>query len=241
MGRTHPDGYGTAMISLEQMKAKHGPKMHPEFSRRFFAYMDHKGFGVGGGWRAVQPVKPGFAPPGKSFHESQTFASGIVGYCAIDLVVAVPGQKHRSPTWAECEDAPQWGLHTFVNNEPWHVQPIEIRGFDSWVNAGRPDPKFFTLPGVIPPTPPATTDEVDMIAIDYTSPTGQWTAMTYTGTHLAHVVNSHADSIIRAANVQRVAVNDAQLDGLIESAATTTDPPPEFSPARKAAWTAQRG
>lgn len=150
----YPDGYGTAQVTLEQMVAKHGGRMHPEFARRFFAYMEHKGFGVGGGWRAVQPVKPGFAPPGKSFHESQTFASGISAYCAVDLVVAVPGAVHRSPTWAECADAPQWGLHTFVTGEPWHIQPAEIRGFDSWVNAGRPDPPFFTLPGDKPTPPP---------------------------------------------------------------------------------------
>ena len=149
----HPDGYSTAMVTLEQMRAKHGPKMHAEFHRRFFAYMEHKGFGVGGGWRAVQPVKPGFAPPGQSFHESQTFASGISAYAAVDLVVAVPGGKHRSPTWEECADAPQWGLHTFVNNEPWHIQCVEMRGFQTWVNAGRPDPKFFALPGTPPPPP----------------------------------------------------------------------------------------
>ena len=150
----HPDGYGTAMISLEQMKAKHGPKMHPEFRRRFFAYMAHTGFGVGGGWRAISDVSAASAA-GKSFHQDQTFASGIVAYCAVDLVVAVPGQKHRSPTWAECEDAPEYGLHTFIKvpNEPWHIQCIEMRGWQTWVNAGRPDPSFFTLPGVIPPTP----------------------------------------------------------------------------------------
>ena len=83
------------MISLERMVAKHGAKMHAEFARRFFAYMKHKGFGVGGGWRAVQPVKPGFAPPGQSFHESQTFKSGIVAYAAVDLVHRQPGRVHR--------------------------------------------------------------------------------------------------------------------------------------------------
>ena len=80
-----------------------------------------------------------------------------------------------------------------------------------------------------------------MIAIDYTDPiTKQWTAMTYTGTHLAHA-NGNVDAVVRRAGVQRVAVSDGELDGLIESAATTTPPPPEFSPSRKAAWTASRG
>ena len=170
----YPEGYDTEMVTLEQMRAKHGPKMHAEFSRRFFAYMEHKGFGVGGGWRKVQPVKPGFAPPGQSFHESQTFASGIVAYCAIDLVVAVAGGKHRSPTWDECADAPEYGLHTFIKGEPWHIQCQEMRGFQTWVNAGRPDPEFFPLP--IPPPqelplkyyalPPTPDNRAHIVVID---------------------------------------------------------------------------
>jgi len=155
------------MIPLKRMRDLHEPKMHPEMARRFFAYMEHKGFGVGGGFRATQPVKPGFAPPGKSFHEAQTFASGISAYCAIDLVVAVPGGKHRAPTWDECADAPLYGLHTFVNNEPWHIQPIEIRGHGTWVNAGRPDPKPFTLPGAAPVKNPFVLAGVDTNGTDY--------------------------------------------------------------------------
>ena len=146
----YPNGYGTQMISLSRMRDLHEPLAHPEFARRFFAYMEHKGFGVGGGFRATQPVKPGFAPPGQSFHEAQTFASGLSAYCAVDLVVAVPGGKHRAPTWDECADAPDWGLHTFIRTpkpEPWHIQSIEMRGWQTWVNAGRPDPQPFDLPG----------------------------------------------------------------------------------------------
>jgi len=91
------------------------------------------------------------------------------------------------------------------------------------------------------PTIPTTTDEVDMIAIDYKPGTPEWTALTYTGSHLAHVVNGHADQVIRFANVQRVTVDDNQLDGLIRSAATTTAcPSPWVNTARGAAWTAQR-
>ena len=81
-----------------------------------------------------------------------------------------------------------------------------------------------------------------MIAIDYTNPsTQQWTALTYTGCHLAHVTDGHANEVIVAAGVKRVKVNDAQLDGLISSSQTTTAPPPEFSSARKAEWNANRG
>jgi hypothetical protein len=151
----YPDGYGTAKLSLDQMKLKHGIKMHPEFAKRFFAYIESKGgaIGVGGGWRSTQPDKPGFAPAGKSFHQDQRFASGRIAYAAVDLVHVNPGKVHRSPTWAECADAPTYGLHTFITGEPWHIQCIEMRGWQTWVNAGRPDPQPFTLPGAQPDPP----------------------------------------------------------------------------------------
>lgn len=156
----YPDGYGTAKLSLDQMKLKHGVKMHPEFAKRFFAYMEYKGgaMGVGGGWRSISNVSDASAA-GKSFHQDQRFASGRIAYAAVDLVHVVPGAKHRAPTWAETEDAPTYGLHTFIKvpNEPWHIQCIEMRGWQTWVDAGRPDPKIFTLPGtVVPPDPPVT-------------------------------------------------------------------------------------
>jgi hypothetical protein len=163
----YPDGYGTAELSYEQMVAKHGGKMHPEYRRRLFAYLESQGgrMGIGGGWRSTQPTKPGFAPDGRSFHQDQRFASGFVGYAAVDLVMRQPGQKHRAPTWAECADAPDWGLHTFIKSppEPWHMQCIEMRGWQSWVNAGRPDPLPFVLPGT-PPTQPPPTDGDDDVA-----------------------------------------------------------------------------
>ena len=146
----YPDGYRSEMIPLAEMRARHEAKMHPEFARRFFAYMEHRAgtLGVGGGWRLRQPDKPGAAPDGKSFHQTQTFPS-CRGYAAVDLVVPVPGKAHRAPTWAETEDAPAYGLHTFIRTpieEPWHLQPKELRGWQTWANAGRPDLLRFTLP-----------------------------------------------------------------------------------------------
>jgi len=142
---TYPNGYGTDRITLDAMKARHAARMHPEFARRFFAYMEAKGglLGVGGGWRATgtQPDKSGFAPEGKSFHQDQTFKpSYFVGYCAVDLVTGNGTSVHKSPAWADTDDAPDFGLHTFIKGEPWHIQPIEIRGWQSWKNAGSPDP-----------------------------------------------------------------------------------------------------
>lgn len=166
----YPSGYNTNMISLEVMEERHGPKMHPEFRRRFFAFIEAQDglLGVGGGWRDVQPDRPGFAPDGKSFHQDQTFASGVVGYAAVDLVAHREGVgRHRAPTWQETETAPLWGLHTFIKSppEPWHIQCTEMRGWQGWVNAGRPDPDpNFQLPDDTPQEIPP------MIAIRPTHP-----------------------------------------------------------------------
>ncbi len=168
----YPDGYGTRMVTIDQMRARHQAKMHPEFARRFFSYIIHKEgkLGVGGGWRdgGAQPSGPTFAPEGKSFHQYQRFASGVVGYAAIDLVTTDgpdASNEHDSITWAMTSDAPLFGLHTFIKSpieEPWHIQPVEIRGWQSWVDAGRKDPNpAFALPGAplpqpnpVPPTGP---------------------------------------------------------------------------------------
>jgi len=165
----YPNGYGTQLVTLDEMKAKHAAKMHPEFARRFFTYMEAKDglLGVGGGWRATgsQPDKSGFAPEGKSFHQDQTFASGTVGYSAVDLVTGNGSAKHKAPAWADTEDAGRWGLHTFINGEPWHIQCNEMRGWSTWRNAGRPDPHAIALPGGNKPTPitPTTTEDDDML------------------------------------------------------------------------------
>jgi hypothetical protein len=153
---TYPDGYGTRRITLGEMRARHQRNMHPEFARRFFAYIESKDglLGVGGGFRITQPSGPGFAPDGKSFHQMQTWASGRKAYAAVDLVVGVPGAVHRAPTWEECADAPDYSLHTFMSGEPWHIQPIEIRGWQTWVNEGRKDPERATLPSDPEPEPP---------------------------------------------------------------------------------------
>lgn len=74
-----------------------------------------------------------------------------------------------------------------------------------------------------------------------TEPKETW--LTYTGPHLAHVVNGHAAAVVAAGNPKRVDVTDpAQADGLIRSAQTTTPCPPEWvNTPRGALWTASRG
>ena len=137
------------MITLGRMKELHGFRMHPVFHDRFFRWVEAQGgkIGIGGGWRATgtQPDRYGFAPEGKSFHQSQTFASGIVAYCAVDLVHVNPGGVHRAPRWDEVPaqgsaEAARWGVHCNVSSEAWHMQPVEIDGWQSWVDNGRKDP-----------------------------------------------------------------------------------------------------
>jgi hypothetical protein len=167
----YPVGYGTDLVTMAEMRRRYEPKMEPEYARRLFSWLQAQGglIGCGGGWRKVQPDKEGFAPPGKSFHQSQTFHDSTTWYCAIDLVARNPGRVHRSPTVAEgpqqgSAEATRWGVHCNVNGEPWHIQPVEIDGHDSWVKAGRPRPRAGypgTKPGppVHKPGPPPNTAE----------------------------------------------------------------------------------
>lgn len=147
----YPYGYGTGMMTMKELRDRYEPKMHPEFARRLFNWLEAQGgkFGIGGGWRDTQPAKPGFAPEGKSFHQYQDFPSGK-SYAAVDLVVDTHG-NHRAPKWGEAPkqgstEAKKWGVHINVGTEPtgepWHMQPVEIDGWATWVNDGRPDLKF---------------------------------------------------------------------------------------------------
>ena len=160
-----PTGYSSTMVDIDELfKRHHVSKMHPEYARRLRAWLIAQGgrIGIGGSWRATQPVKPGFAPPGKSFHETQQFRSGG-WFCAVDLVHVNPGKVHRSPTWDEVPrkgsvEAKLWGLHCNVTrpSEPWHIQPVEIDGHGGWVRAGRPEPRVgYPLPGNVPGPQPA--------------------------------------------------------------------------------------
>lgn len=138
--------------------------MHPEMARRIFAWLEAQGgnIGIGGGWRSTYTQMKNwllhptvFARPGNSFHESVTWASGWVGYAALDLVETTPGGgRHNVLEWADTANAPKYGLHTFVNNEPWHIQCIETRSVSAWKSAGSPDPSKIILPSHTHPTPP---------------------------------------------------------------------------------------
>lgn len=170
MATLYPIGYGTQLVTMSQLRAAHENHMEPEFARRLFNWLEAQGgaIGIGGGRRLVQPDKPGFAPPGMSFHQDQIFHDGTTWYSAVDLVHVNPGKVHRAPTVAECPqqgtaEASRWGVH-INTSESWHMQAVPQDGYQSWVNVGRPRPDpNYTIPGhepgPLPPLPPQGDDD----------------------------------------------------------------------------------
>lgn len=150
---TYPDGYGNTLLSIDDLRAKHTPRMHPEFASRLFTCIEESDglVGIGNGWRSRETQAANharapntFAPPGKSFHESHPWASGIEAYAAVDTV----GRDNRhDEAWDWMRDnAGRFGLRTFwnVNGEPWHTQCNDLpNGVTSWNEAGSPDPGGF--------------------------------------------------------------------------------------------------
>ena len=164
----YPTGYGKRMVTLDELRRKFEPRMHPEYARRIFPFIEAQGgfMGIGGGFRTTQPKLPGFAKEGRSFHQYQPFPSGKF-YAALDMVVVNPGRKHRAPRWTEVpQQGSDWarrcGVHMNAGtpgskgNEPWHCQPVELDGWESWVRQGRPDLRYgYPLDGTpVPPLPP---------------------------------------------------------------------------------------
>jgi len=157
-GVLYPTRYGSRLVTIDELFAEHHlDKMHPEFARRLKKWLvDQNGnVGIGGSWRdtGAQPDKPGFAPEGKSFHQYQKFASGLIKFSAVDLVVRNPGKVHRAPKWSEVpvqysDWSKKYGVHANVSTESWHMQPIEIDGHLGWMRAGCPDPvSNYPIPG----------------------------------------------------------------------------------------------
>lgn len=150
MADTYPTGYGKQVLTMPKLRARYEPKMHPEYAARLFQCLEAAGglVGVGNGFRssaqqaANYKKSPGrFAPPGKSFHESHKWTSGIEAFAAVDTV-GRGGQHQEAWSWMR-DNAGQFGLRTFadVNGEPWHVQFSDLpNGVSSWKRSGSPDP-----------------------------------------------------------------------------------------------------
>lgn len=152
---------------------------HPEFLRRFLPWLESKGghIGVGGHWRPNPSDTSAASRAGHSFHQNQQYRDGWFGPTAIDLVARTETGVWRSPRWDETPqsgtaESKQWGLHTFITGEPWHIQPIEIRGWWSWTLKLRPAPKEnYPIPGEWVPRPPDPTPETETEAIVNQLPT----------------------------------------------------------------------
>ncbi len=159
--------------------------LHPEFRRRVAALMVAAAavqvpLGVGTGWRSHATQLAGYrrdpkghARPGNSNHEGfPGNGNGDRDAVAADMV--------PSASWAWMEaNCARFGLRTFrdVNNEPWHIQPVEIpatrgRRVPPWDLApwplpieGGPPPEpvgeqpIPASPPAPPPTPPSPTIE----------------------------------------------------------------------------------
>jgi hypothetical protein len=197
MATLYPTGYGRSLLDIDALFARHHvDKMHPEYARRLRAWIVAQGghIGIGGSWRDTgsQPDKPGFAPEGKSFHQYQRFASGLVAFAAVDLVARNGDKIHRAPYWSEVPEqggteAAKWGVHCNIDKggnpgapgtESWHMQPIEIDGWATWMGDGSPDP-VANYPLPTDPDP----EEPDMARRYFTTP-GSTTALWRTDDNL---------------------------------------------------------
>lgn len=150
----YPSGYGTAMVPMTELIRQHSGNMEPEFARRLFAWIASKNgeIGIGSGWRQNPSNVSEASKKGMSFHQTQTFGDGSRQFCAVDLVVRTQ-DKHSSgdvpaglvPLQGSPE-AQAFGVHINVGEqnkpgfESWHMQPIEIDGFESWAKKGRVRP-----------------------------------------------------------------------------------------------------
>ena len=155
-----PQGMGTMLTWDQMMTKKTVYNLHPEVRRRFKALIEEAArhgvpLGCGTGWRVQpNPPPPGFAKPGNSWHESCPVSPQSPSAFAIDTV---PNISWR---WLG-ENCAAYGFRVFtnVNNEPWHIQPIDISVSRRYATV---PPKIgpWDLPGE--PTPPGGADMANM-------------------------------------------------------------------------------
>lgn len=260
-----PYKYSNRYISLRDLHAIMSRDYHPEYVRRFIGWLHYKqgNVGAGGLARTEQPNKPGFAPSlEQSFHwAGQKYADGVTGACAVDTVYRDgpdPGDAHDGIPWTEVPiqgspEAKRWGIHANVgvpgDGESWHIQPVEIDGHATWLRAGRPAPvPGYPIPAEHDPnatTEPEPEENPTMFRIrfrDASYAPNAYTGLISNGPQLGWISNGHGDIALGKGGARIVDdLTGDELDGLIATSQTTTEPPPEFSPARKAAWNERRG
>lgn len=159
MATSYPYGYAGATLTLAEMATRTTVnRLHPEMRRRMFRMMEYAAeagvqLGVGTGWRK-QPTnpdgstKPGFAAPGNSYHEG-FMPDGTSRPDGVNDRNAMAVDTVLSSAWpwmnANCG---RFGLIHFanVNNEPWHIQPVEIPRSRNFATRQPPLPTI-PLPG----------------------------------------------------------------------------------------------
>lgn len=223
MSTLYPWGYAKRLVDMNELKRlARFDVMDPAYAARLEAWLVSRNghIGVGGALRIVQPDKPGFAPAGQSFHQIQLFHDKAKMFMAVDLVCRNGDSTHRGPRWDEVprqgsghSDISTYGVHCNVSGEPWHMQAMEVDGYQTWVNNGRkhPNPNFqITPPPIvdpIPPTPvpqpdPVPTPEPDMPAI----PPGQ-RELHFTAPHMRGWDVLFVQGVVRDKASQTVAQN----------------------------------
>jgi hypothetical protein len=181
----YPSGYGTQLLTLDALILRHMTQCEPETVLRVTQLILNFGgiLGIGSGVRPCPSDVSDASRECKSFHQRQVFNDGTVWFCAFDFVYRNPQSTPAAPL-PHIAPPPgiipfqdgiraglplppstmQTGIHANVGKpgtvgfEPWHGQPSEIDGFDSWHIQGRHRPipvltNYYNSPPE-PPEPP---------------------------------------------------------------------------------------
>ena len=221
----YPIGYGSEHVTLAELKRREGDGMHPEYARRFWAWIESLGgeVGVGDGWRPTPSPTSEASRLGKSFHQTQVFASGFLGWCAVDCVAKDgpdANNSHDGMTAELAATAVPYGLHANIGTpgqmgyEAWHIQPIEIDGFDSWAKLRLDPVANYPLPGTPPPPPPPEKVAVKRIIINHTVVK---TAFNEDGTIIS-------DDVFNALDMTRVQLVDSDHEQFLAMACEVNGP-----------------
>lgn len=240
----YPIGYGTELVTLEELIAREmGNGMLPEAKRRHTALIVDRGgeLGIGDGWRPTPSNTSEASKKGQSFHQTQTFADGSKGWVAIDFVCRNPsGGKHVAPVTGVIpvqgtKESRVWGIHANCGApgesgwEPWHGQPIELDGWQTWVNAGRPMiQQNYPLPGG-QPAPKKGVIDMYVIAVSRDGWPGP-VDLVVDSANTRWNRDGNTSSLDKVAGVPRLEVDKPQTLGLLRDRPGIGDCPFEILP-----------